>query len=439
MKSLAVFLAAIPSLAMAPHGLAAGAPAPQADGWRPFEVIEAVPSPLGSRVTLHSQILDADVTMNLYVPESFGVSSAEHTYPVIFIQGEHGEQFFHALVGMVKHLGDRERVPESIVVSLNDIGAIPDVYTNGMWPAERIPGFGAPDQDVRHLRDEVIPFLESTYRANAYRMIVGVSGSGLFPIYAFTHAPELFRSYVLIAAADMVGMGYRPGESFVDAFDERLAADSTRSVSLYLGVADADLDGRPDYRANLDAMARLKRHEQLDLEVEVFADEDHYAVFLPAMLAAFDQSFPYEKWSARYRDLVAQPGDALDNIDRYYQELSREYGFAILPRADRWNNVNSLRFLIRHLIRLERTGEAVRVAERRAQYRPGTLEALQGLVDAYEADGRVAAAIEAQEKAVERARTVGVGDVEDLEARLLSLKALADSNLAQDPTGPVPR
>jgi hypothetical protein len=54
--------------------------------------------------------------------------------------------------------------------------------------------------------------------------------------------------------------------------------------------------------------------------------------------------------------LVAQPGDALDNIDGYYQELSRAYGFAILPRADRWNNVNSLRFLIRHLIRLGSDG-----------------------------------------------------------------------------------
>lgn len=397
-----------------------------------LEKLEAAPVAVGEQIRFRSEILSADVTMRIAVPESFAVSSEEHTYPVAFLHGDHGRQFFPTVAGLVKHLADRERMPESIVVSLDDLDAIPQIHTHGMWGAETLGPDGDPAADLRHLEEEVIPYLERTYRANHYRLIVGVSGSSLFPIYTFTEAPDLFDSHILVAAADMFGMGYRPGETFVDAFEAALAATPTRRAKLYVGVADADLEGQERYRSNLEALeSRLRRFAGLDLEVEVFPREDHYAVLIRAMLSALDQNFPDARWSARYRDLVAQSGDALDNIDRYYEELSREYGFRILPRADRWNNVNCLRFMIRHLIQEGRTAEAVAVAERRAEYRPGTLPSLRGLVDAYEADGRLAAAVAAQKRAVAQAEAEGHSELSALEERLQALR----TDLAQEKDG----
>jgi tetratricopeptide (TPR) repeat protein len=56
--------------------------------------------------------------------------------------------------------------------------------------------------------------------------------------------------------------------------------------------------------------------------------------------------------------------------------LSEKYGFEIIPNADRWNNVNNLRFISGKLLREGRTEEAITVAERWNLYQPQSLAAL---------------------------------------------------------------
>lgn len=397
-------------------------------GERPVGVAGSEPLPLGERISFYSAIYQDEVTMQVWVPEDFGISSPEHTYPVIFLNGSHGREFFHTVTGLVQHLASRERMPESIVVSLNEMGSVPEIHTHGMWRAEILGGQGDPEPDIRHLREEVIPYLERTYRANHRRMIVGVSGSTLFPIYTLTSAPDLFDTYILIAAADMLGMGYTADSTFLDAFETYVADNPKQSTRLYVGIGDSDLENRPDYRPNLDELTRrFGDDSRLKVKVDVFPRTDHYEAVLDSMQSALDWVYPYERWSARYRDLVAQPGDALENLDAYYRQLSEDYGFEILPRADRWNSVNCLRFMVRHLIRLERPEEAVRVAERRARYQPGTLGSLLGLVDAYEANGQLEAAVDALKNAIDRARAEGDASVESLSERLTALRERQDS------------
>lgn len=420
----------IPGVGSAESALPASAAA--ATAATEIGAVEAAPIVLGQRLIMRSNILASDMEMKVWVPDSFELASAEHTYPVIFINGEHGNQFFSAVVGVVKHLGDRERLPESIVVSLTDMGDIPEILTHGMWSREKLGGGGDPTAGLRHLKEEVFPYLEKHYRANGFRLIIGVSGSSLFPVYALTEAPDLFRGHIWIAASDVLGMGYKQDETFIDTLEAMWSKRPDRRVSLYVGVAESDQD-RPEYQENMKQLVgRLGRFEGLNLKAEVIPRDDHYAVLLRGLLSALDEVFPHERWSARYRDLVAQPGNALENIDRYYRELSKEYGFTILPRANRWNNVNCLRFMTRHLIRLERIDEAVEVAERRVKYQPKAAGSYVGLADAYDAAGRSTEAVEAQRKALKMAKlragdgignSIDQGDIERLKERLAELKS----------------
>ncbi|MCH9648119.1 MAG: esterase family protein [Deltaproteobacteria bacterium] len=401
--SIAIFLAAL-----AASGAQGQLPGNKQPG---LEAGQETPITIGKRIEFRSAILSDTVSMNIYLPDGFEVSSREHTYPVIFINGGHGNRFFPTLAGMVKLLSERERIPESIVVSLNDMGDIPLIYTHGMWGAKTLGGSGDPQLSVQHLEKEVIPFLEKNYRANSYRLIIGVSGSSLFPIYTFTHAPDLFRSHILVAAADMIGMGYAQDKTFLDAFEEALAEAPKRRAKLYLGVADSDIQKRLDYQTNLDELERrFGQSTALDLRVEVVPKADHYEVFIKAVQSALEQNFPHELWASRYRDLVAEPGDALENIDKYYRELSKRVGFDVLPRADRWNSVNCLRFITRHLIALDRTEEAVAVAQRRVQYQPTVAASFSGLADAYEANHQLKEAAEALEQEIRLAKALPVTD-----------------------------
>ena len=400
-------------------------PEARASTQTPPGLVDSEPVVIGSRITFRSDVLATNVTMNIWLPSNFEASSPEHTYPVVFVHGAHGDQFFATLAGIVKHLGDRERMPETIVVSLNSIGGNPDVYTNGMWNAEKLSGSGHPEESVRHLREEVFPFLERQYRANDYRMFIGVSRSSLFPIYTLTHAPEMFRGHILIAAADMIGMGYSPGKNFIDALVESLEETPTRKAKLYVATADSDVEKNEHYRSNLDELSRrLAPYQGVDTHAEIIPNTDHYEVFIKAVLSAFDQHFPMSAWSARYRDLVAQPGTALENLDRYYEQLSQQYGFEVLPRSDRWNSVNCLRFLTRHLIGLDRSSEAVAIAKRRVEYHPRVAAAYGGLADAHQANNDLVAAVNAQQRAVELAAQEPAGATQ-FEQRLAELKALS--------------
>ena len=394
--------------------------------------VQGTPIHYTQQITLPSEVLGREVSLRVFLPESFHESSDEHSYPLIFANGSHGTHFFHTLSGIVKHLGELDRMPESIVVSLDYGGDIPEIYTNGMWTSrDRIGPDGDPVRFERHLRQELIPYFENHYRAADFRMLIGVSGSSLYPLYNLTHSPDLFQAHILYAAADMIGMGYKPGETFINSIAHNIA-DAEMSW-LYVGAADSDTAENPAYTDNMRQLqARLARHrgEKLTFKTDILAGENHYAGFIKAMLNAMEMIFPQKDWSPRYRDLVAQPGNALGNIDAFYERLSRRYGITILPKADRWNSVNCLRFVTQHLIQQERTVEAIAVARRWVQYRPRSAKALDGLAEAQEADNNLAAASETLEKAVQLAGRYDESNLSAYKERLAELnKKITKANL----------
>lgn len=385
-------------------------------------LVSTTPLVYGEQLILHSKILGEEVSFNVYLPQSFREASEDHVYPLVFINDSHGEEFFLTVSGLVKHLGELDRMPESIVVSLNDGGHIPEIDTHGMWGStSTIDAWGNPEKYRRHLQKEVFPYFEKNYRAADFRMMIGVSGSALFPLYALAEAPELFQATFLVASADMIGMGLDSESTFIDSIVNSIPKSPHRKTTLYLGTADSDVNKDEPYRNNLrELVNRLKplENKKLDFKSEVFEDEDHYNALVKSLLSAFEMVFPREKWSARYRDLAALPGDALANIDSFYQELSREYGFQILPKANRWNSVNCLRFMTRHLQQKERVSEAISVAQRWVQYRPRSPQAFGKLAELYEVDGQKERAIKNQREAVRWAKESKDRGLPEYESRL---------------------
>ncbi len=194
------------------------------------------PITYAQQITFESKILNSSSVMNIYLPENFEQSSPHHTYPVIFINDGHGTQFFHALTGIVKHLSEVERMPKSIVVSLNDGGHVPSLYNNGMWTGmEILDQYGDPELYLRHLTEEIYPFLQQEYRANNHRTIIGVSGSARFPLYTLTKTTKIFDASILLATSDMIGMGYTKGSSMIEDIAKSLEQrpDSKEYVKVF--------------------------------------------------------------------------------------------------------------------------------------------------------------------------------------------------------------
>jgi predicted alpha/beta superfamily hydrolase len=354
-----------------------------------INISEETPVTIGTELVLKSSILKKEIPIKVNLPSNFSISSASHSYPVIFIVGQHGEKFFHAVSGVVKHLADVERMPETIVVSISGDIPSPDIYHKGMWGSqeqEKWPSWGELAKYHAFYKNELFPFLKMRYRANNQRTVVGISGSSFFPFHNLTQADNLFNTYVFLAASDIIGMGFSPDRTLIDDLEARLTDNLKEKPLVFFAVASNDVDKDKRYQANVNELKkRFNGVKNLPLSVNIYDNEGHYDALLKTMLDVIELKYPREYWSANYRDIVAKPGNALDNLDEHFQKLSERYGFDIFPRATRWNSVNRLGFISMHLINLNRTKEAIEVAKRYTQYHPKSWQAYESLAKALEA------------------------------------------------------
>lgn len=383
----------------------------------------------GKQFNHYSKILDENRTVNIYLPEYYEVSSPDHTYPVILLNDEHGDRFFLTTAGVVRHLSYVERMPEAIVVSFHDTsGHLPDVYNNGMWGSQEQLTFETnPAAYIRYLEEEFFPYLEKNFRANNYRIHVGVSGSAIFPLHTLVNAPELFDAHFILAAGDVIGMGYTAGGTFTDAITKMLGDNAGFRHQLYFGVADNDLAWQEEYPKNVQELKQRLApfaSDAFKYYIDIIPNEGHYDSYIKALLAGFEWVFPKQQWSPKYRDIVKQKGNALANIDAYYDSLSAAYGFTILPKANRWNNVNCLRYIGSRFLIEDRPKQALEVLKRWVDYRPHAPEAMMQLAKGYQANERINQAIATQEKAIELARQYDIEVLQTHEDFLATLKKL---------------
>lgn len=368
---------------------------------KPKAAEEPVPLVFAQQHSIYSNLMEQKRSFNISVPESYHHSSTQHTYPVLLLLEN---EFFQLVSGVVKHLGSVERMPETLVVSLVDEHVTPTVYTNGsnFWPMESLPG-SDPTTFTKHLDKELFPYLRERFRANDFHMVMGVSYSSIYVLHSLVSEPNLFDAHIAIAAGDMLGMGYKSEEKFIDLIEAKIKSDADQKRYIYITSADADsAGGAAEIAVNLNTLnSRLSAYSSNNLKYfsGIYPDEGHYDVTLPALVDALEMIFPKEKWFAKYREIIQMPGPAMDNLDVYYHKLSSEYGFEILPRADRWNSVNRLSWIGPYLLRNGEVVEAIEVIERWVKYRPESLAALDQLAKAYEANGNYDKSLSTLQKA----------------------------------------
>ncbi|GAA4274839.1 alpha/beta hydrolase-fold protein [Aquimarina gracilis] len=360
---------------------------------------------------LISKFLEQEVAIDIYLPESYNKDCNLHTYPLIVLLEN---EFFYQITGIAKHLSSVSSMPESIVISFPDGFEkfyAPKIYTNNsnFWPKSwtQMPFDGAPGKFVDFFKEELFNYLETQYRIADYRIIVGTSPTSTFPLHAFCKEPNLFQGHIAIAAGDIIGMGYTPNETFIDAIIDAVKRNPGTRAHLYVTSADEDSDYDTVIGKNLEELQRQMQaftSNHLKLKAEVFPNESHYGVVIPAFISAMETFFPKKKWNRDFRDFEKQPGNTLDNIDQYYLKLSTEYGYAVLPKAERWNSGNSLRASANRLLRQKRFEESIEVYKRLVEYRPKSAEALSTLASALEYNKNLKEAFVVQKKAIELAK-----------------------------------
>ena len=157
---------------------------------------------IGKSLTLYSPLLGEERVLNIYLPLSYSIDS-QGSYPVIYLlDGSRNEDFIH-ISGIVQFVSFPwiEGVPESIVVGIGNVDRKRDFTYPALSERDPIqfPTSGKSREFINFLETELQPFIDSSFRTEATKTIIGQSIGGLLATEILLKKPELFDNYIIVS------------------------------------------------------------------------------------------------------------------------------------------------------------------------------------------------------------------------------------------------
>lgn len=253
----------------------------------------AVPPPVTLPRTetrlLPAQTIDG-VTYKLYVSLPRDYTNTTRQYGVVYLLD--ADYSFALARNIVEHLTDRGDLPPLVLVGIAYDG--PPAYrinrTRDYTPTH-VPTGGYGTDVQRHsggapafqqfLREQLIPYIQQTYRVTDERTLVGHSYGGLFGAWVAFTTPELFDNYLLVSPS----LWYDNHMMFRVENGYSASSDSL-PVTLYLAVGELERNALRDMPADLRAFARRiqnRRYRGLRQYLDISGNETHNSAFPRAL------------------------------------------------------------------------------------------------------------------------------------------------------------
>jgi predicted alpha/beta superfamily hydrolase len=332
----------------------------------------AAPAGLPATQTMRSEVLEEVRSFQVDLPASYA-RETDRRYPLLLVlDGPEHRAHVVASTGFLARAGE---MPEMIVVSLASTVRVRD-FTQTDWPEAWVGGGGA-GNFIRFIEAELLPALDSGYRTDGYRILMGHSAAGQFVMHVLSSKPSLFGAYIATAPS-LDWDDSLPGRELVQS----LATLNTKKTFFYVARAD-DFD-RP--LADFDALvAGLKASAPDSLRWQGIAwpQETHASLPLLGQVDGLRRLF------SGYRFHNDRLGEGLEGAQAHYTALSERLGHAVpVPEAV----INKLGY---RALQGDRGDEALRIFRLNAAAHPNSANAHDSLGEALAARGLATEAAEA--------------------------------------------
>jgi len=330
---------------------------------------------IGERCSLTSTILNEDRDVFVSLPLNYERNT--HNYPVIIVMD--AEYLFEITNSIVKIKTSRNEMPESIIVGIpNNTGKRSDMALELTKNDGRkfFGDHGGKSKDyLEFFKKELFPFLEKNYRVNSSKAIIGMSPSFGPVLEAFWNQPDLFSSYIILAAE--LSLKTVSNETVAQKILASLKDRLHTTTSIYIGKAGNDMKRRP--KEEKDAFIKINqtldsiKNPKIRYKVEILENEDHYGMSVVGIKHGLETIYPRDLWDIPYRDFWNSEDPATE-IQAFYDNLSEQYGFEILPLEDAFYAAQNLLGTIRRLKRQGRIKELKDVLDLAVKYYPNSKE-----------------------------------------------------------------
>lgn len=246
--------------------------------------IQTSPLSIGEQLEFHSHILDQNRTLNIYLPHGYSKDSIKQ-YPVIYLlDGSMDEDFIH-ISGLVQFgsFSWINMIPETIVVGISNEDRKRDFTfpTQNKQDQQDFPTTGKSANFIHFLTKEVQPLIESTYKTNSTKTLIGQSLGGLLATEILFTNPDAFDNYIIVSPSL-----WWDDESLLQASP----APYSSNKSIFIAVGK---EGEIMERDALELYEKLKmgKKENTQLYFEFFEEQTHGDTLHLAVYKAFEQIF----------------------------------------------------------------------------------------------------------------------------------------------------
>lgn len=240
------------------------------------------PFTFGETQYLRSQALGEDRVINIYLPDGYSPDSAAR-YPVIYLlDGSADEDFIH-IAGLVQFASFPwvEWLPPSIVVGIANVDRKRD-FTHPTSIAKDktdFPTTGGSAAFMRFVGDELIPFIDSSYRTSSERILIGQSLGGLFGVEVLFTRPSLFTRYLLVSPSLWWDNG-----AVLDRHAPFAEADARVPSHAFIAVGK---EGKVMVGGAKRLAALLRKNKSIKVGFHYMPKEDHATILHQAVMDGF--------------------------------------------------------------------------------------------------------------------------------------------------------
>ncbi len=279
---------------------------------------------IGHGARLWSEVLQEERRLLVYTPPHYEQSGER--YPVLYLLD--AEAQFRQATAVLQFLSsDNGRMPEMIVIGITNTRRTHDLTPAATTDEQRKedPDAGGDGAFLRFLVDELQPWVDSHYRTQPYRVLVGHSLGGLFAVNALLSRPDAFNAYLAISPS--LWFDERAPVARAEAGLGKLPA-GTRFLRLSWA------DGEPWIRDSTQALVDwLKANPTPGVQwsSHYYAGDNHGTTPLHALYDGMEELFA--GWELRYEADGADLPLDLAMIEAHAAKLSRTYGFPVKLNA----------------------------------------------------------------------------------------------------------
>jgi predicted alpha/beta superfamily hydrolase len=230
------------------------------------------------RHELASKVVDEVFKIHVHLPR--GYREMTEPLPVVYLLD--AEYAFGAMAYILRRLIKDDLIPPVLLVGVAYEVPYDDYYqrrqrdfTPTAAHLDDFPNAGHADSFARFLGEELMPFINETYRVDPRdRTIMGHSFGGLFGTYLLFKEPDLFNRYVLTSPS----LWWDNGVLF--RYEEEYGqAGNGLTARVYFAAGEQD---GPTILRDLDRMEALledRAYRGLEYRIRRFPDETHRTIF----------------------------------------------------------------------------------------------------------------------------------------------------------------